>query len=61
MTKEEIYGGAVGSASTITGMAIDLIDFKGIFNAILIAAIGAFVGSVVSYLTKMVMQKWFKK
>jgi len=61
MTKEELYGGAVGTASTIGGMAIDLIDIKGIFNAILIAAIGAFVGAVIGFFTKRFLNTRFKK
>lgn len=61
MTKEELYGGAVGTASTIGGMVIDIIDIKGIFNAILIAAIGAFIGAVIGFFTKRFLNNWFKK
>ena len=60
MTKEEIYGGAVGVASTAGGVASDLIDNKGVFNAVLIAAVGAFVGAVIGYFTKKVLRKYFK-
>jgi len=61
MTKEEFYGATVGSASTLGGILSDLIDVKGVFNAILIAAIGAFVGAVIGFFTKKLLRKYFTK
>ena len=60
MTKEEAYGAAVGSASTLGGMLSNLIDFKGLINAVLIAVIGAFVGAVIGFFTKRILNKLFK-
>lgn len=61
MTKEAVAGGILGFISTTGGMVSDLIDIKGIFNAVLIAIIGAFVGSVIGFFTKRFLNKRFKK